>query len=528
LFNQHTPLETLLEVLQNETLDERIRIEAIDALASLGDRVPLEILIEMAHHERPRLRKGAIEMLGKLWQRNHAPVDVFIHALSDENGEVWEAAVRALCRLRDRAPIAVLLQLLDEEHENAVVHWRLTIVQEIGPYLPIETLLDLAFHHRDDYARSAALYTLCEQAEQVLLEPVLALWRSQDSNTRICALALLSHLGERAPLDILVNALHEGEDSLRSIALDGLARRGGEVAIGLLTRALTDEHDQTRLAAADAFKELGEQAPLEPLLHALNDDNEWVRATVVATLHELGRQVPVEPLISLLPHEERSTRQDIICILAESNQLLPLEPLVDYILSEYGYDGITYDGEETVYDYGFLFTAGDVAIKALEQRRDLSHVEATLTTLAENYGLIYFLAVQELARQREHAPVDLLLRALHHPSPLVSQAAAHTLRSLGAHVSSDGLVGALSHPKRNVRRSALSALGDRAPIATVLRALHDRAWEVRREAVNILGALVESIDPTPLIAMLCDPSNDVREAAVRALKDVNPFSLLSP
>ncbi|MFG1999845.1 fumarate reductase/succinate dehydrogenase flavoprotein subunit [Spirillospora sp. NPDC048911] len=103
----------------------------------------------------------------------------------------------------------------------------------------------------------------------------------------------------------------------------------------------------------------------------------------------------------------------------------------------------------------------------------------------------------------------------------VRVAAAHGLGTVGAAASAPSLGALVRDPDDLVRAAALESLagiGTPSPLAeTAVAALHDPAWQVRTGAAKGLAGADPELAAGPLIKALADPHLDVRKAAVITL-----------
>ncbi|GAA2577679.1 fumarate reductase/succinate dehydrogenase flavoprotein subunit [Actinomadura fulvescens] len=107
------------------------------------------------------------------------------------------------------------------------------------------------------------------------------------------------------------------------------------------------------------------------------------------------------------------------------------------------------------------------------------------------------------------------------PNREVRVAAAHGLGTIGAATSAEALGALVRDPDELVRAAALEALagiGTPRPLAeAAVAALHDPAWQVRTGAARGLAGADPGLATGALIKALADPHLDVRKAAVITL-----------
>lgn len=116
--------------------DGRVRQAAVQALGRLGERAPVERLLQALTDSSRDVRQAAAEALGDLGER--APVEPLVQALADSNAGVRRAAARALGRLGKRAPVEPLVWAM-EDSDSSVRLIACSIVREYAPNEILQT-----------------------------------------------------------------------------------------------------------------------------------------------------------------------------------------------------------------------------------------------------------------------------------------------------------------------------------------------------------------------------------------------------
>ncbi|GEM_PF-5093176 len=256
-------IELLIQRLTNTP--ENVQSMLATTLGKLGDRVPLEPLLDMSHDPLPRTRLGAVLALTQLGWR--APVTIFITRLDDPEAPI-------------RAQAAIPLGAFDDEFAT-------------------KRLAAQAIDDPDLQARHMAATALCAQAERSFAPALAALQRVLSTFSmsikytidkaveRLCA-------SSRSEVRAVALALaKEAPPNLRGAALQGLAK-GPDAPIALMIEALNNREVQTRIGAAKALGYVAKHNPvyrpgaLEALVAALSDpDNQFVNA-IIDTIGALG------------------------------------------------------------------------------------------------------------------------------------------------------------------------------------------------------------------------------------------------
>jgi WD40 repeat protein len=138
------------------------------------------------------------------------------------------------------------------KHEASTVRVAAVRTLEQGGTSSIE-LLVTALQDSSWEVRAAAVWALGKLGEQAPLEALMGALADEDGSVRAAALRTLSLLGDRVPPEPLVLALHDAEWQVREIAALILGERGEQAPLEPLVAALHDEHTSVREAARMAL-----------------------------------------------------------------------------------------------------------------------------------------------------------------------------------------------------------------------------------------------------------------------------------
>ena len=111
-FSGEPSLEAYLAALYDPAW--QVRAGAIQGLAALGARVPIETLVAAMDDEDASVRAAAIRALGSLGER--APLESLVAALQDPEWPVREIAALTLGSLGKRAPVEALVAAVHDEN----------------------------------------------------------------------------------------------------------------------------------------------------------------------------------------------------------------------------------------------------------------------------------------------------------------------------------------------------------------------------------------------------------------------------
>jgi HEAT repeat protein len=138
-------------------------------------------------------------------------------------------------------------------------------------------------------------------------------------------------------------------------------------------------------------------------------------------------------------------------------------------------------------------------------------------------------AAAEILREwREYVPIEPLFLAMQDANMQVRFAAKWTFVDVGEYAQQEILLSHLADTDTTVRAAVLYALGTRAPVASVLEALHASDEGMREAAIFLIDLLREHIPVEPLMSMLQTKNTRIRSTAVRALGNLGERIPIEP
>ena len=191
-------------------LDWRVRAAAVEALAKLEDRVPEEVIKDIAARLRDDdedVRAAAVEALAVFKGRlpEEAIKDI-AGLLRDDDKYVREAAVKALAKLEDRVPEEAIkdiaARLRDDNGEVRVA--AVKALAKLEDRVPEEVIKDIAARLRDDerYERAAAVKALAvfkDRLPEEVIKDIAARLRDVNWEVRAAAVKALAVFKDRVP-----------------------------------------------------------------------------------------------------------------------------------------------------------------------------------------------------------------------------------------------------------------------------------------------------------------------------------------
>lgn len=297
-----------------------------------------------------------------------------------------------------------------------------------------------------------------------------ALVRDEDPEVRLFAVNILTDVADDAGLDVLLTTIHDSDINVRAASVEGLGRIGGSQALAALKEAL---HDDMWVATA-AVHEIGEIGGAEALnaLYACLESDEY-RDMALAAIEKAGDAGSIRHLTRYLENKEMRNR--VLKAIVKIGERERVRPAPEYFFSIVpALIGMIDSSPPEIRRYAFiaLCWSGDIM--------GLSYImEAIKDEELQEYAIEGLLGI---GRRAVCAIVDVMK-------------------------ASDG-----SH--RPVLAKVLNMIGEDMAL---LQFADDGDPEVRTEVALALGSLDLERATLALTKMLCDPHEEVREAATRSI-----------
>ena len=276
-------LKPLTEALKDE--DSNVRAKAVEGLASLGDSRAVEPLILTLRDRDTRVRATTIEALSKLGDAR--AIDPLAKLLRDDAWDVRMAAVEALGKFKDTRVILHLVNCLKDKDRDTRLAAVISIGR-IGDAAAIEHLV-LSLTDEHDQIRQTAASVLrrlskeWEKTEEARNAAAALRQRAQATDywVRQAAVEVLVKIGE-------VAAAQESElETKLSKAADPMQARKQTTLEAFLT-CLEDGDRDLRQAAAEALGRLAEKRAATALAKHIQDKDESVRKAAAKSLQNVG------------------------------------------------------------------------------------------------------------------------------------------------------------------------------------------------------------------------------------------------
>jgi HEAT repeat protein len=459
------------------------RFTILEALGQIGAPVPVADLLR--YKDDRLLRKALFDCLGRIGDTD--AFAVLTEGLSDQMGNVREAAAIALARLGAKWPGAVAEHLarfcgsptaeaaadLLDSTDAAVRQSATKLLGWLKDGRFAARLLNAFAEEELRTTAAASLVALGRGAVSQLTH----LWPDADDRTRTYLAYVFGESVCSEGLQFLLAALSAGDPDLRLASAQSLGKLGEAAALAPLAGLLGDSCEEVREAATEALCRVGmrhrRQAMniLQPFLE--HDDPEW-RMYTVSILGRLDGG-EVEDCLSFAMKDESSlVRRAAVRALEGQRGEGRFQTLMLALTDE--------DDE-----------VRRLAVEALGTSGDPQVIGPLELALRDEDIWVRSAAVRALGGFPSAEAVRLVQGALADPVGLIAIAALETLSGLGAEKAYSSLVGALDHEDEEVVNAALQLLatsGRRDWIPSVLEDLiNHRHWEVRLTFARVLAAM---------------------------------------
>ncbi|MDQ2902203.1 MAG: HEAT repeat domain-containing protein [Chloroflexota bacterium] len=536
-------LERLTAIVKDAGWHENERgCAAIDALGMLGKYAPVELLIEEAQSFRSAIIVAALQALDRLGTQV-APQQIVAALRSDSDGSLLKQNrsphTRALARrlLGKHMSLPELMEQCDTwQHPMQAI--AILILGTLGPadlVEPLRRLLKGDYVHYQQWGALFALEAVGRGATPTDLVPLL----NQDSQAPFAWL----NDDENGFARLISEHVFWALDAWRAIL----------PVEDLVALARNPQQGQGQGSALRLLALLDEQAPIDVLLEALSSDGPGLRRLAAEQVRKLWASVPLAEMVVRLESPDEQIRDMAIEVLAKKQY----QPLIPDLLPLLKDERARYKAREAlmamaefvpVDELLLIFAEGDRFVKGMVLNIIgrmgprvplpvlLTLVEELTTERSLHAGdtepgqdgedndannFLYHDLLLALGHLGERAPLAPLMAALHDPHQYVQSGALEALRIRGGTFPIDEVLPLLHAPNEYARRDAakvLEASNDPAAIEPLFELLADHVLEVREAAIKALQHMRQHISQERILSSLESRSSSVRAAALELLE----------
>lgn len=312
-------------ILDLKEEDVRIRRTAVQRLGRFREKASSAVpaLIETLKDEDVYVRKEAVYALGCIGSQAASAIDALIMTMKDEDDDIRSRAVLALGLIGSQAVSAVpfLIKALKDSY-GEVRHFAALSLKRIGPQASsaIPSLIE-ALNDTNNNVRveaSSALGVFGEQSSSAI--PILINFiKRKDRNIRYSATETLGKIGKPA-IPVLMEILHDEDEVVRSSAITALGMIGEKAtsAIPEITKKLQDSSIIVRRSAAEALGKIGTTSThdIPALIKSLKEKDNRIQKAATESLIKIGKQA-IPDLVEMVSDSDYIIRRKIIEIIGE-------------------------------------------------------------------------------------------------------------------------------------------------------------------------------------------------------------------
>jgi len=554
-------VEPLITLLGDRVLE--VREAAVIALGKIGDAHAVESLFASLNDLEWKVSKASVNALGKIGDTR--VVNLLINSLKDDELYVRKAAINVLGQLGDVRAVNPLVAFLTNVE---AIHYHKGVVNALDKlgWRPGNDIAGAAYWAEKDE------WNKCEEIGVPAIEPLIAVLADKDRDRCIAAINALGKIGDARAAKPLITLLKNGDEEERKASAIVLGKIGDARAVELLIAGLNKKNMYAREAVM-ALGLIGDSRAVEPLVAAYNNqgwhDEEVCRA-VIKALGRLGVNA-VEPLMKILNDCLGDfQREELIEIALVQIGVSAVEPLITHLKKYIRIDVnviavLSKIGAPAIEPLIALLKHSDPhirkdAVKAVDALigliDDPSAVESLVALISDKEYSVCEYAAKALGSLKWEpsddsqriaywfarddfdqfvkigvSAVDMLLNFLQTGDFQKVKRAAYWLGKIGESRAVNPLVILLNDSEEFVREAAVNALGqigDARAVTPLIARLNDKEKFVRTASVKALVQIGNTRIAEPLIALLDDSSELVRKSAVIALGKIGNTSAIEP
>ena len=386
---------------------------------------------------------ATLEVLQTLLTQDTLPA--FLEGLRSANPNLVDATALVLSRASSYDATQLLALYADEHISRA----RLEAILESQASRIHPTALLRVLPNLGKEARTSVFRLLDRIADTSILSDALDLLQHPEWWIRLHVARLLARLPSPATNAAMAKLVRDENGAVRLEAVRSVSRMNAAEAIPALCTRLRDMDLKVQTAAIEALVKLNDVRAVPHMLDALKDESEYVRRGAVEVLNQVVTTEAIKDLVNALKDADWWVRVRA----ADALGTLGGPKVVDAVLD------LTRDPDEFARRY---------AIEILNTVPDARAVPALIEALEDEDWWVRERAVDALGKTGDRAAVEPLLRMM-----------GRDARALPLCVR------------------ALGSVGGESDVEPLTRLAESSDVEVRREALQALGSLLQQELPEP-------------------------------
>lgn len=330
------------------------------------------------------------------------------------------------------------------------------------------------------------MYTL-QPGLNELMEKV----KSESEEERRGIAHLLGEMKEKRGVKPLIELLSDSNEAVQEAAADALVKIDGEGVVQGILPLLRSEAASLRNLIIEILQSLGEKS-LDALLSLLKDEDHDMRKFACDILGNIGSCRAVSHLIATLNDSNKNVASSAAEALGNIGDEKAVKPLIESLKSKM-----------------WLSCPAAEALGKIGDSRAIKPLTRLILNCSEENNLTLFFAVKALGDIGEIEGGEFLISFLENAQGAII---THIIKALEQISLASG-------------ENLLLKADPHKIIPFLLTSLKDEDIETRRKAIIILGRIKSSQAIEPLINLLLDSEEEIREAAAQALVNVDSVHL---
>lgn len=432
------------------------------------------------------------------------------------------------------------------------------ILGEIGDARAVEPLVNLIRINNPGINKNVG--NSLKKFGRLPVKPLVSLLDNHNQKARCTAARILGEIGGEEAVPPLISLLETGDIETKDAAADGLVL-AGKPSVQPLVKLLKHKDPKNRHRAANALGRIGEGEAVKYLAASLHDPDENVKYEALNALGKIGGRDAVMALLDFLKNYDYKTT----FMIDETARALKNACKGDKYLTALSYIGSEYykqkdfvlkelleESPPEAYDSFILALKDDehnirrMAATGLGKIRDRRAVEPLLEAFRESdfidnheistalfvlagdefvkkaiqENLIYQIPPDILLKSKNPAIIPSLIKGLYNDCPQIIVSNVEALGIIGDARAVEPLIALLNEKDEIVRNSAIEALGrisDKRASRHILKFLGDRDEDTRVVTAEALAKIGDKSINKYLIAMLKSGDKNARAGASKAL-----------
>lgn len=290
----HASQTTLINALKDPS--PKVRREALEGLANVGDRTTIKALMKAAARESvpdlQALAKQASEQVVARSRNSKGPQDFSLLTSTDPMER--KAAMERAGKSNDWNAVPLLMEATSDHHP-AIREAAILALGKLGDDRALP-LLHKVTREASGRPRHAAIGAIAQLSNTQSLPHLAPLIHSEDTDTRRYVARALGWIATPEKMELLSVLVQDSEETVRTEVLLAVGRSDSKITGPLLVQLLKDDLVYLRSESALLLSKAPTEIAAPPLINALEDKDPLVRINAAISLGNLGETSAIEAL----------------------------------------------------------------------------------------------------------------------------------------------------------------------------------------------------------------------------------------